>query len=97
MKRSEFLKRLGLGVVAIPLVPKIAAEIAENLPISETNIAHSPPDWAESYQMFPEEYYPPMREISIHEKLYKRYGGVDIKGVMEMYRETGNLIYVRGL
>ena len=26
MKRSEFLKKLGLGVVAIPLVPKVAAE-----------------------------------------------------------------------
>ena len=79
MNRSKFLKRIGLGIVAIPLAPKIAAELAENLPVEET--------------VETEGYYPPMREMSIHKELYKRYGDRPIQEVIEIYHETGNLIY----
>ena len=97
MKRSEFLKRLGLGIVAIPLAPKIAAEVAESLPTEEIlpgKIVHLDGgiDFLDLNDT-PKEYYPPMRESTIHEELYKRYGGRDIREVMEIYRETGDLIY----
>lgn len=43
MKRSEFLKRLGLGIVAIPLVPKITTEAGELLDMGKEEGFEYPP------------------------------------------------------
>lgn len=47
MKRSEFLKRLGMVAVAIPLAPKVAAEVAEL--IKEETTFLDTPDTPEVY------------------------------------------------
>lgn len=75
MKRSEFLKRLGLGIVAIPLVPKIAAEVAET--VQEAILKKEANDY----------------NLGHCRELYRRYGEKDINEVMDIYRETGDLIY----
>jgi len=75
MKRSEFLKRLGLGVVAIPLVPKVITEVAE--------VVQTAVEKGES-----KEYH-----LKHCKELYKRYGDKGLEDVMEIYRDTGNLVY----
>ena len=75
MKRSEFLKRLGLGIVAIPLIPKVAAEVADMIKDEAVTKVPLPDDYVET------------------DELYRRYGDKDINEVMEIYRDTGDLIY----
>jgi len=77
MKRSEFLKRMGLGIVAIPLAPKAVAEAVETIQKAVE-------------QEEAKEYH-----LGHCRELYKRYGEKDIQEVMDIYRETGDLVYYK--
>jgi hypothetical protein len=62
MKRSEFLKRLGIGMIAIPMGPKILAEIKEmKLPQVEEKLP-LPDDYVE------------IGKPDIHDEMLRKFG-----------------------
>ena len=73
MKRSEFLKRLSLGLTAIPLAPAIVAEVIAT--VKEEATLPLPDDYVESEQLV-EAMKDPTYSLEKCREIYKETGNL---------------------